>query len=157
MKLFFTLAVFFCVRFGYAQSEADTVVFWEFAATLPLNEKGELQHDWGSETVHYLGNVKWLSPSGKELELRIVSSYRRITEANGFKDQSVLALVKMSHVPVKIYDLVSRQNLPIGIADNKLVYKVGASEITCGLPAKIAERFCVDGLNCFTEAILVDI
>lgn len=157
MKLFFTLSVLFCARFGFAQSEADTMVFWEFAATLPENEKGELQHDWGSETVHYLGNVTWMSPSGKELQLRIVSSYRRITQANGFKDQSVLALVKMSHVPVKVYDMVSRQNLPIGIADNKLLYKVGASEISCALPAKLAERFCVDGLNCFTEAILVDI
>lgn len=157
MKLFFVISLLICSRLGFTQSEADTLVFWEYAATLPVNEKGELQHDWGSETVHYLGNVKWVSPSGKELELRIVSSYRRITEANGFKDQSVLALVKLSHVPVKIYDMVSRQNLPIGIADNKLIYKVGASEISCALPAKLAERFCVDGLNCFTEAVLVDI
>jgi hypothetical protein len=157
MKVFFVFSLLICSRFGFSQSEADTLVFWEFAATLPVNEKGELQHDWGSETVHYLGNVKWISPSGKELELRIVSSYRRITEANGFKDQSVLALVKLSHVPVKVYDMVSRQNLPIGIVDNKLVYKVGASEISCALPAKLAERFCVDGLNCFPEAILVDI
>lgn len=154
MRLLFLIYLFFALQSSFAQ-DADTTQFWQFAASLAENEKGELQHTWGSETVHYLGNVKWLSPSGKELELRIVSSYRRITKANGFNDQSVLALVKTNHVPVKIYDLVSRQNLPVGILENKLIYNVNGAEITSALPAKIAERFCVDGLNCFEEATLI--
>lgn len=138
----------------YSQ-QADTVMFWQFAAGFAADEKGVLEHNWGSETVHYLGNIKWVSASGKELELRIISSYRRITQANGFNDQSVLALVKANHTPVKVYDLVSRQNLPISIKENQLVYKVNGSEISAALPAKIAERFCVDGLNCFEEATLI--
>lgn len=156
MKPLFVFAICLCTRIGISQ-EVDTLVFWEFAATLPETEKGELQHDWGSETVQYLGNVKWVSPSGKELELRIITSYRRITQANGFNDQSVLALVKINHVPVKIYDMVARQNLPLSIKENLLVYNVNGEEIARGLPAKLAERFCVEGLNCFGEAILTEI
>lgn len=147
----FTLA--FALYFSsYAQ---DTTQFWQFAENFTENQKGELQHNWGSETVQYLGTIKWISPSGKELEIRIITAYRRITEANGFKDQSVLALVKSNHVPVKIYDLVSRQNLPIAIKENKLVFVINGAEASSALPAKFAERFCVDGLNCFEEAILV--
>lgn len=137
--------------------EADTVVFWEYAATLQPNTKGELQHVWGSETVHYLGSVKWTSPSGKDLDILIISSYRRITKANGFNDQSMLAIVKTNFVPVKIYDFVARQNLPIGIVDNQLVYKIDGTEVPVALPAKFAERLCVSGLNCFNEAVLGEI
>jgi len=154
MRTFF-IACIFCIGQTAFSQEADTVLFWQFAANLAVNEKGDLQHNWGSETVHYLGTIKWMSPSGKELELRIVSSYRRITKANGFNDQSVLALVKANHTPVKIYDLVSRQNLPIAIKENNLVYSVNGAEIASALPAKLAERFCVDGLNCFEEATLI--
>lgn len=151
-----SLAFVFLTLVSAAQAQdTDTLLFWQFAAGLEADQKGELQHTWGSETVHYLGTVKWMSPSGKELELRIVSSYRRITKANGFNDQSVLALVKANHVPVKVYDLVSRQNLPIAIRENKLIYQVNGSEVSSALPAKIAERFCVDGLNCFEEATLI--
>lgn len=160
MKSFFAFVVCLSSFIGFAQDidpVADTLVFWEFAATLPENEKADLSHTWGSETVHYLGTVKFISPSGKELDLRIVSSYRRITKANGFNDQSVLALVKTNHVPVKIYDFVSRQNLPIGIRDNGLVYKINGAEKVVPLPAKLGERLCVEGLSCFAEAILVEI
>lgn len=145
---------------GFSQdvdAEADTLVFWEFAATLTEGSKADLKHTWGSETVHYLGMVKFLTTSGKELDLRIVSSYRRITKANGFNDQSVLALVKTNHVPVKIYDFVSRQNLPIGIRDNGLIYKINNEEKVVPLPSKLGERLCVEGLNCFAEAILGEI
>jgi hypothetical protein len=160
MKSFFTLLLCLGSYIGFTQEIdeiSDTIVFWEFAATLPENEKADLQHTWGSETVHFLGTVKFISPSGKELDLRIVSSYRRITKANGFNDQSVLALVKTNNVPVKIYDFVSRQNLPIGIRDNGLVYKIKDAEKVVPLPAKLGERLCVEGLSCFAEAILVEI
>lgn len=160
MKTFFSLIVCVSSILGSAQEVdeiSDTIVFWEFAATLPENEKADLQHTWGSETVHYLGTVKFISPSGKELDLRIVSSYRRITKANGFNDQSVLALVKTNNVPVKIYDFVARQNLPIGIRDNGLIYKIKDAEKVVPLPAKLGERLCVEGLSCFAEAILVEI
>ncbi len=154
----FLLCLFSFIGFTQEVDEvSDTIVFWEFAATLAENEKADLQHTWGSETVHYLGTVKFISPSGKELDLRIVSAYRRITKANGFNDQSVLALVKTNHVPVKIYDFVSRQNLPIGIRDNGLVYKINGAEKVIPLPVKLGERLCVEGLSCFAEAILVEI
>jgi hypothetical protein len=137
--------------------EADTVVFWEHAATLEADTKSELLHTWGSETIHFLGIIQFVTPSGKEIDVRIISSYRRITKANGFNDQSVLAIVKTNHVPVKIYDFVSRQNLPIGIRDNGLVYKINGAEKVVPLPSKLGERFCVEGLSCFAEAILVEI
>lgn len=155
LKVVFTFLIFTSL-ISFSQ-DADTVVFWEYAASLPEGEKGELQHEWGSETVQFLGIIKWLSPSGKELEIRVVSSYRRITKANGFNDQSVLALVKTNHVPIKIYDLVSRQNLPISIRNNKLVYLINKAETEVALPSKFGERLCVEGLNCFTEAVLVEI
>lgn len=154
-KLIICLAIL-CSANLFSQEDSDTIMFWQFAASLGQNEKGELQHNWGSETVHYLGNVSWISPSGKALELRIVTSYRRITRANGFNDQSVLGLIKLNNTPVKIYDLVSRQNLPTGIRDNMLLYLVNGVEISSALPAKLAERFCVDGLNCFEEATLIN-
>jgi len=157
MKSIIVFSFFIFSPLVFSQDEVDTLVFWEFAASLPEGEKGELAHDWGSETVQYLGKIKWMSPSGKELELRIVTSYRRITQANGFKDQSVLALVKINNIPVKIFDLVSRQNLPIAIRENKLIYKVNGAEVASALPAKLAERLCVEGLNCFEEAVLVEI
>jgi hypothetical protein len=152
MKYFAALLLVFTLNYGYANH--DTLTFWEYAQHLAENEKQDRTHAWGSETVQYLGIVKWTSPSGKELDIRIVTTYRRITEANGFKDQSVLALVKHTHHLIKMYDFVSRQNLPIGIRDNMLVYKSGTSEITSAIPAKLAERFCVEGLNCFEEATL---
>ncbi|MBK7130877.1 MAG: hypothetical protein IPM74_19150 [Crocinitomicaceae bacterium] len=137
--------------------EADTIVFWEYAAGLEPDTKGELAHTWGSETVHFLGTVKFVTPSGKEIDVRIITSYRRITQANGFNDQSVLAIVKTSHVPVKIYDLVSRQNLPFAIRDNGLVYKINGEEKVIPLPSKLGERLCIEGLNCFAEAVLGEI
>lgn len=161
MKKLFFLFCFCATLFSFGQSEvspeADTIVFWEFAAGLEANTKADLQHTWGSETVHYLGMLKFITPSGKEIDIRLITSYRRITKANGFNDQSVLAIVKTNHVPVKIYDFVSRQNLPIGIRDNGLVYLINGEEKIVELPAKLGDRFCVPGLNCFAEAVLVEI
>ncbi|MBL7900150.1 MAG: hypothetical protein JNJ99_16565 [Crocinitomicaceae bacterium] len=155
--LLFIVSFFTAFSQDEISPESDTIVFWEYAAGLEPNTKGDLLHTWGSETVHFLGTVKWLNPSGKEIEIRIITSYRRITKANGFNDQSVLAIVKMNHVPVKIYDMVSRQNLPFAILENKLVYKINGSETPIALPSKFLERLCVEGLNCFAEAVLGEI
>lgn len=161
MKFAFLLGFLFFSSLIFSQEEispeADTIVFWEYAAGLEPNTKGDILHTWGSETVHFLGTVKWLNPSGKEIEIRIITSYRRITQANGFNDQSVLAIVKMNHVPVKIYDMVSRQNLPIALKENSLVYKIKGVETPIALPTKFLERLCVEGLSCFAEAVLGEI
>lgn len=153
---FFFLVFILNASFSYSQ-EADTLVFWEFATDFEIGAKADLQHDWGSETVQYLGIIKWTSPSGKELEIRVITSYRRLTKANGFNDQSVLALVKTNNVPIKIYDMVARQNLPLAIRNNALVYTINKAESEVALPAKFGERLCVEGLNCFAEAVLVEI
>lgn len=151
MKTIFCFLLFVA---SYSASAQDSLSFWQFASSFEANEKGTNEHTWGSETVQYLGTISWKSPSGKELEIRIVTSYRRITEANGFKDQSLIALVKANHEPIKIYDLVSRQNIPIRIENNLLVFDIKGAALTSALPAKFAERFCVEGLTCFDEAVL---
>ena len=148
------LVCFLLITMGTRSIAQDSLSFWQFAANFEVNEKGTLDHSWGSETFQYLGTLKWNSPSGKELEIRIVTSYRRITEANGFKDQSLIALLKTNNEPIKIYDLVSRQNIPIRIENNLLVFDIKGSSLTSSLPAKFAERFCVEGLTCFDEAVL---
>lgn len=135
-----------------AVANHDTL-FWKFADSLEVGEVGKLEHDWGRESVRNLGIMKWTSPSGKELEIKIVTSYRQITQANGFQDASILALVKpsTSHL-IKAYDFVKRKNLPIEIRDNKLVYHPeGMEEFEADLPSKFAERFCVVGHTCFDE------
>ena len=143
--IFFSLLVISTV--GHAQ---DTT-FWEFAKDFEVGEKGTLKHDWGRDAVTYLGTVNWHSPSGKKLPIRIVTSYRQLTKANGFNDQSILALVKEDHTLIKAYDMVKRQNLPIRVENNSLVYQPDGEELTSPLPPKFAMRFCVRDLNCFTE------
>lgn len=132
-------------------SNAQDTTFWEHAKHFKDGEKTIVERDWGREVVTYLGVIHWKSPSGKELKIRIVTAYQQITKANGFNDRSVIALVKGNHGLIKAYDLVSRQNLPIRIDDNKLIYKPSGEEISSALPTKFAERFCVDGLTCFSE------
>ena len=152
MKLFYAFVFILALNTSYANH--DTLTFYEYAAGFAELEKGDRVHAWGSETIQYLGTITWVSPSGKELQIRIVTDYRRITEANGFKDQSILALVKTNNHLIRMYDLVSRQNLPTGIKDNKLVFASKAGESLSPLPEKFAERFCVEGMNCFEEAVL---
>ena len=137
--------------FGTTNALSQDSLFWEFADTLEIGEKGSLKHIWGSENITYLGEITWKSPSGKELQIRIVTSYRKITKANGFKDQSIIALVKTNHKLIKTYDLVKRQNLPFEIRDNILIYKENGEDVASPLPTKFSERFCVKGLSCFAE------
>lgn len=136
---------------GFSSKAQDTT-FWEFARDFEEGQSGYMHHEWGSETITYLGTLVWTSPSGRELELRIVTTYRKITQANGFNDQSILALVKTDHSLVKTYDLVKRQNLPVSLRDNKMVFHPEPDlEILSALPPKFGERFCVDGMICYDE------
>ena len=128
--------------------------FWEHAFDYEVGQKETIDRDWGREVVHYLGVITWTSPSGKELEIRIVSSYQQITKANGFNDRCVLSLVKTNHKLIKSYDFVKRGNLPIDIRDNQLVYKIDGAEILSALPDKFGPRICVTGHTCFTEITL---
>lgn len=123
--------------------------FWKFAGNFEAGEQGSLKHDWGSENVTYLGTVEWKSPSGKILEIKIITSYRKITQANGFNDKSILALVKTNNTLIKTFDMVKRQNLPLEIRDNELVFKPDATEIISAMPGKFTVRFCVEGMTCF--------
>lgn len=132
-------------------SNKDTL-FWQYADTLQPGDIGRLDHKWGHENIKYLGVVTWKAPSGKILELRIVTSYRQITQANGFQDQSILAFVKPNHQLIRSYDMVERKNLPIEIRNNELVYDLkNKGELVAPLPHKIGERFCVIGHTCFSE------
>jgi hypothetical protein len=137
--------------FGATNVLSQDSLFWEFAHDFEVGQQGSLKHDWGSENVTYLGEVSWKSPSGKELQIRIVTSYRKITEANGFSDQSIIALVKTNHTLIKAYDLVKRQNLPFEIRENTLIYKENGEDVPSPLPVKFSERFCVKGLTCFAS------
>jgi len=130
------LALVFCTSNAMAQDS----LFWEFADTLEIGQEGSLKHSWGSENVTYLGEITWKSPSGKELQIRIVTSYRKIIKANGFSDQSIIALVKTNHKLIKTYDLVKRQNLPYVIRDNTLIYKENGEDVPSPLPVKLALR-----------------
>lgn len=146
-KLFFIFLLFISV-----QVNAQDTTFYDFAARLEAGETGSLFHDWGSEKVTYLGMMKWLSPTKKELEIKIVTSYQKITQANGFNDRSLIAILTNEHKLVKIYDMVKRQNLPLKIEDNKLYYEPSSEkQLLSELPKRFGERFCVSGLTCFDE------
>ncbi|UKN00748.1 hypothetical protein K6119_13505 [Paracrocinitomix mangrovi] len=149
-QLFIILTLGILASTTYAQ---DTT-YWEHTWDYEAGESETIERDWGREVVTYLGTIEWKSPSGKILHIRIITSYQQITRANGFNDRSLVALVKTDHDLIKNYDFVSRQNLPIRIEDNKLVYKTSDGEITAALPTKFAARFCVPDLNCFSEFIL---
>jgi hypothetical protein len=151
MKQYFI--AFVCVLASFYSSAQDST-FWEHTWDYEIGQKETIERDWGREVVCYLGDITWKSPSGKELKIRIVSSYQQITKVNGFNDQSLIALVKTNHQLIKTYDMVKRQNLPIRIEDNKLIYKKSGEEISSALPAKISARFCVSGLTCFSEISL---
>ena len=148
MKQLFILPVFLFIAFV---GKAQDTTFWEFAKDFEIGEKGTKHYEWGRDAVTYLGTVMWKSPGGKELPIRIVTTYRQITQANGFNDASILALVKDDHTLIKAYDMVKRQNLPIRIEDNELIYKPEDKELVSPLPPKFAMRFCVRDLTCFTE------
>ena len=143
-------ALVFSLLFSICSFSQDTT-FWEYAKDYEINQSGSIHRDWGSETVTYLGTVSWKSPSGKVLQIRIITSYQKITQANGFNDRSILALVKTNHGLIKTYDMVKRQNLPLRVHEDVLIYNVNGLEVASELPAKFAERFCVDGLTCFSE------
>lgn len=147
------LLAFMCLIFS-SFSYAQDSTFWEHTWDFEVGQSETIHRDWGREVVTYLGEIIWKSPSGKELSIRVVTSYQQITKANGFNDQSLIALVKTNHQLIKTYDMVKRQNLPIRIADNQLIYKKSGEEISSALPAKFAARFCVEGLNCFSEISL---
>lgn len=148
MKQVFTLLFVALTSISYSQ---DTT-FWAHAEEYEIGTKNIIERSWGREVVTYLGDVKWRSPSGKELTIRIVTSYQQLTQANGFNDRSVLALVKTNHALIKTYDMVKRKNLPLKIEDNLLIYEPKKGEqISSALPAKIAARLCVEGLTCFSE------
>ncbi|MEO9533394.1 MAG: hypothetical protein ABJG68_00235 [Crocinitomicaceae bacterium] len=138
----------------FALSQDSTVTFWEYAKDYEVGETGSQSHEWGSEEITYLGIINWKSPSGKELQIRVVVAWRKITKANGFNDQTVLALVKTNHGLIKTYDFVKRQNLPKSIENNELIYEINGAKAASPLPTKFSERFCVDGLTCFSEVDL---
>lgn len=144
------IALIFFSLFSIISFSQDTT-FWEYAKDFEINQSGSIHRDWGSETVTYLGTVSWKSPSGKTLQIRIITSYQKITQANGFNDRSLLALVKVNHGLIKTYDMVKRQNLPLKAHDDVLIYSVNGLEVASELPPKFGERFCVDGLTCFSE------
>ncbi|MCB9224519.1 MAG: hypothetical protein H6582_10110 [Crocinitomicaceae bacterium] len=151
MKQLFTILSF--AFFGH-QSIAQDSTFWQHAFDYEVGQKETIERDWGREVICYLGNIKWKSPSGKELEIRIVTSYQQITKANGFNDRCILSLVKADHTLIKSYDLVKRLNLPFEIRDNSLVYNIEGEEIVSPLPDKFGPRLCVKGHTCFGEIIL---
>ena len=101
-----------------------------------------------------MGTIQWRSPSKKLLDVKSVTTYQKITQANGFNDRSLLALLTSDHRLVKTYDMVKRQNLPQAIENNQLVFHPTPEErIVSDLPLKFGERFCVAGLTCFAEYI----
>lgn len=144
------IALIFSLILSIHSFSQDTT-FWDYTRDFEVNQSGSIHRDWGSETVTYLGTVSWKSPSGKFLQIRIVTSYQKITQANGFNDRSILALVKTNHGLIKTYDMVKRQYLPLKAHDDVLIYSVNGLEVASELPIKFAERFCVDGLTCFSE------
>lgn len=152
MKLILSICILLSARLIFSQDSSQT--FYESGVHQEIGTKTTIERDWGREVVTYLGKVAWTSPSGKELELKIVTSYQQLTKANGFNDRSVLALVKMNNSLIKTYDMVKRQNLPLLIRNGALVYKKNGQELESPLPAKFSSRFCVEGLTCFTEISL---
>ena len=98
--------------------------------------------------------MDWKSPTGKDLQIKIVTTYQKITKANGFNDRSLLAIMTSTDKLVKMYDMVKRQNLPNAIENNKLIFHSAKDDhIESELPKKFGVRFCVVGLTCFNEYI----
>lgn len=151
MKQILIISFFSLISFS---SFSQDSTFWEHTWDYEVGGKETIERDWGREVVTFLGVIEWTSPSGKKLHIRIISSYQQITKANGFNDRSLIALVKTNHEVIKVYDFVKRQNLPLRIEDNKLVYEKSGEVILSALPDKFAARFCVEGLTCFTEITL---
>jgi len=150
MKKFLLLGLLFSALTTVA---ADST-FWGAARGFELGEKRTFEHEWGRENVTYLGTMEWKTPSGKTVELRILTCYRQITQANGFKDESILALVKTNHRLIKQYDMVKRQNLPLEIRDNQLYLKPDGEdgrEVLASLPVKFSQRFCITGMTCYEQ------
>lgn len=152
MKLILSTFALFSSLLLFAQDSSQT--FYEAGVQQEIGAKQTIEREWGREVVTYLGTVSWTSPSGKELEIKIVTSYQQLTKANGFNDRSVLALVKMNNGLIKTYDMVKRHNLPLLIRDGALVYKQNGQELISPLPATFSARFCVEGLTCFSEISL---
>ena len=153
MRQNITLLLFLLMGAG---SFAQDSTFWEHTWDYEIGQKEIIERDWGREIVYYLGEIAWTSPGGKELKIRIVTSYQQLTKANGFNDRSLIALVKTDHKVIKIYDMVKRHNLPVRIENNELIYKPDGDdgeEISSALPGKFTVRFCVKGLTCFDEVI----
>jgi hypothetical protein len=144
-----------CILFISFHSFASDSTFWHVARNWEVGEKQTIERSWGRENVTYLGMMDWKTASGKTVQIKIVTSYRQITKANGFNDQSIIALVKTNNHLIKTYDLVKRQNLPLKIQDNQLYYKPDgeseAKEILSALPRKFSERFCITGMTCYDE------
>lgn len=150
MRQYFIVFILF---FTSVSAHAQDTTFWEHTWDYEAGQKEIIERDWGREVVTYLGEMTWRSPSGKELNIRIITSYQQITKANGFNDRSLLALVKTDHDLIKTYDFVKKQNLPIRIENNELIYDKSGEEISSALPPKFSARFCVQGLHCFNEFI----
>lgn len=144
------LCVLFLIIVGTFSHSQDTT-FWDYARDLEINEGITVKRSWGSERVTYIGTIEWTSPSGKILQIKVVTTYRQIKQANGFNDQSVIALLKTNHELIKTYDMVKRQNLPVKISEGYLIYNLNGLEVASELPDKFSERFCVDGLTCFAQ------
>lgn len=148
-KLFFFL-FFFSAFFSFS---ADST-FWAAASDFEVSEKRTFEHDWGRENVTFLGTMEWKTPSGKTVVLRVLTCYRQITQANGFKDESIIVLVKTNHRLIKQYDMVKRQNLPLKIVDNQLYIKPDGAdgrEVFASLPVKLSQRFCITGMTCYEQ------
>ncbi|MFT4601125.1 MAG: hypothetical protein ACI857_001303 [Arenicella sp.] len=151
MKLIISTFVLLLGILSYSQDATEVGPFYDVGVNNEIGHRETIERSWGREVVVYLGVITWRSPSGKELDIKIVTSYQQITKANGFNDRSLIALVKTNHTLIKTYDLVKRQNLPIRIAGEMLIYKEGDKEVESPLPRKFSERFCVEGLTCFSE------
>ena len=145
------LLILFGISSILSNAQDSTANFYEVAVQQEVGLKTTIERDWGREVVTYLGTAKWTSPSGKELEIKIITSYQQLTKANGFNDRSVLALVKTNNTLIKTYDMVKRLNLPIKVTEEGLVYKKNGQELVVPLPAKFGSRFCVEGLTCYSE------
>ncbi len=149
MKVFVLSSLLLIGLVSFSQDSTGT--FYEVAVNNEIGDKETIERDWGREVVTYLGTAVWTSPSGKKLDIKIVTSYQQLTKANGFNDRSVIALVKSNNSLIKTYDLVKRQNLPIKIVDNMLIVMENGAEVKSPLPKKFSERFCIEGLTCFNE------
>lgn len=144
----------FFVGFGQQHTTKGDTAFFDFVPEMEPGETTFHHHEWGSENITYLGLMDWKSPTGKDLQIKIVTTYQKITKANGFNDRSLLAIMTSTNKVVKMYDMVKRQNLPNAIEDNNLIFHSAKDDhIVMALPERFGERFCVSGLTCFQEYV----